>query len=504
MSTTTVQLAPVPLFPDCGPVEKITARLSPSTPLVPLAKDDSLNAEANQQRTFVVDLTPDVVQSSPQEKERKEGAPFSGEQTSGFGDAPSSPQEIHPLGHPSVDVHVAKPPAPEPGESDSESVHSPIDPPGLGEESSSLVPESTGEPAPAEVHVEVVDVPALPPAAEAPEEPDAIFSIDPRVFEWELAYDVSDPIFHIELPLFDPDLSSYSLTGLSPLDTFIPDDLFPDDLFVHDISNITRLHPENTNEKSPLRHMPVRYMRIYPKTSREQGKSQDTYDARGTSKLARFAHLYLRSENRMGSGHHSYVYRAPLRLRLNPDTREWSTVTVAAKTANRECGAHLMLDKEAIAYNAFPRELMEDTLGVPAAQNDSSSTDEATSEPSSDAAAMQKSTGESTPMSDSHDANCLGPPLQPAIPAESPASESRAGEWEPAVVPKFYGYYGAVNADGSLQKERHEYCDIDDECTVDWPTRILLLEECGKPVSPHSLARTERYVSHPASSPILS
>ena len=301
-----------------------------------------------------------------------------------------------------------------------------------------------------------------------------------------VAYDVSDPIFHIELPLFDPDLSSYSLTGLSPLDTFIPDDLFPDDLLVHDISNITRLHPQKIKKESAVRHIPVRYVRIHPKTSREQGGSQNTYDARDASKPARFAHLYLKFENSMGSGNHSYVYRAPLRLRLDPTSHEWRTVTVAAKTANNECGAHLMLDKEALAYNAFPRELMECTPCRPAAQNGMPTTDD-------DASSV--GAVESASMSDSHDANCPGPASQRTAhtPAESPASaETQMCEWRPAVVPKFYGYYGAVDADGTLLHERHEYCDVSDDCTVRWPTRILLVEECGNPIEPHDLSRSER------------
>ncbi|RDX52438.1 hypothetical protein OH76DRAFT_1345065 [Lentinus brumalis] len=263
-----------------------------------------------------------------------------------------------------------------------------------------------------EVRVEDIDESARPPVVEEPAELDGIFSIDPRVFEWELVYDVSDPIFQLEPTLVEPDLSRYSVIGLPQLDTYIPDDLLPDSLLVHDIDNITRVHFGDSDTQ--CRRPPVRrYVRIYPKPSGQHGESQSAYEGRDTSKAARSAHLYLQSTNRLGSGSHSFC----------------TSATVAVKTAHKECGAHLMLDKEATAYNAFPRELMEDT--------------------------------------------------------------SRG----PAVVPKFYGYYGALNADGTLHSERHTlqtYCDIDETCYVDWPTRLFLVEECGRPIQPYYMTREER------------
>lgn len=371
-------------------------------------------------------------------------------------------------------------------------MRSPIDPPGLGEQVSSPAPgeDQTGGATPTEVRVEEVHLSAAPPVVDAPEELDAIFTIDPRVFEWELVYDVSDPIFQLEPAVFEPDLSRYSTSGLPQLDTFIPDDLFPDDLLVHDIDNITRVHPRDAHRD--VRHLPVRYVRIYPKTSREQGESWSAFDDRDTSKPARFAHLYLKSANNMGTGHHSYVYRAPLSLRLDPDSGECTTATVAVKVADPRCGAHLMLDKEAKAYNAFPRELMEDTpLSMPgdaAATPPDAMTSESIEEPPS--------------ASDSHDANCLGPAAPAATVPETPAGETQVDEGGPAIVPKFYGYYGALNADGSLHSERHDstsksrtyLCDIDDACSVAWPSRLLLVEECGRPVEPYYLAREERCV----------
>ncbi|KAI0719747.1 hypothetical protein C8T65DRAFT_634986 [Cerioporus squamosus] len=476
MSTTTAPPVHAALTVDMDgehPVEKVTARLSPSTPLVPLAKDDDLNAEGKRQFTFIVELKSDGVQPTHATRRGKE-ATATGEQTSGSDDTPSPPDTPHErLSALDVDV-VEREAAPESNTSDSESLRSPIDPPGLSEQVPSPAPDQASEGVPTEVRDEGVDPSAKPPAVDAPEELDAIFSIDPRVFEWELVYDISHPIFQLEPALFEHDLSRYSVSDLPQLDKFIPNDLFPDDLFVHDIDNITRVHPGNKD--TDRRDLPVRYVRIYPSNSREQGESRSAYDDRDTSKPARFAHLYLKSANRMGTGHHSYVYRAPLTLRLDPDSGECSTATVAVKTANTECGAHLMLDKEAAAYNAFPQELMEDTLR---STPDTSNTDGAASP--SDAVTTSESTQVSV-WSDSHAANCLGPALQPATPAGTPPSETEA-VWEPAVVPKFYGYYGALNADGSLHSARHgsRRCDIDDECY-----------ECGRPIEPPCLKREER------------
>ncbi|RPD68065.1 hypothetical protein L226DRAFT_541062 [Lentinus tigrinus ALCF2SS1-7] len=130
--------------------------------------------------------------------------------------------------------------------------------------------------------------------------------------------------------------------------------------------------------------------------------------------------------------------------------------------------------------------------GGPPAKDGISSTDDAASAASPNASTTSTSAVESESISDSHDANCLGPPPRPAPPAETPADETQVGEWEPAIVPKFYGYYGAVEADGSLYDGRHRHCDEDDECLVSWPTRILLVEECGSPIEPRDLPRNER------------
>ncbi len=467
--------------------EKVAARLSPPTPLVALAKDDDLNAEGKRQLTFIVALGYDGVQSAHMKK-RKEAA-VTGEQTPASDDTQPSPHIPREL--PSLVGHAT----PGRNTSDSDSTRSPIDPPGLSEQIPSTGDQAVAVP-PMEVRVEDIDESARPPVVEEPAELDAIFSIDPRVFEWELVYDVSDPIFQLEPTLVEPDLSRYSVSGLPQLDTYIPVDLLPDSLLVHDIDNITRVHfgdSDTQYHRPPVR----RYVRIYPKPPGQHGESQSAYEGRDTSKAARSAHLYLQSTNRLGSGSHSFVYRAPLTLRLDGDSGKCTTATVAVKTAHKECGAHLMLDKEATAYNAFPRELMEDTSRP---MPDISGTDGAAT--SLDAVMTSESADEPPSVSHSHDADCLGPAAQSAASAELPRPASRMPviEGGPAVVPKFYGYYGALNEDGTLHSERHglqTYCDIDEACYVDWPTRLLLVEECGRPIQPYYMTREERCVHLP-------
>lgn len=64
---------------------------------------------------------------------------------------------------------------------------------------------------------------------------------------------------------------------------------------------------------------------------------------------------------------------------------------------------------------------------------------------------------------------------------------------EPAVVPKFYGYYTAVAPDGGVIMPMHVECSPDAACDVSWPTRILLVEECGRPIFPQLFTQEHKY-----------
>ncbi|PIL28827.1 hypothetical protein GSI_08872 [Ganoderma sinense ZZ0214-1] len=262
-----------------------------------------------------------------------------------------------------------------------------------------------------------------------------------------------------ERPLTPPPIGVdvFSLSGVPPLQTFIPDSLFPDDLFVHDPDHIIERCREKLESPSDL---PLRYVRIFPNSKGRHEPLPDYFlplvpDLKPTNQYfmppppaslnrspadeVRVAHLYLKAHNRLSQGHHSSVFAAPLRLRLDPGSQEESTVRIAAKTAPGSCGTHKMLHLEAGVYDAFPRYLMDD----------------------------QYITG---------------------------SRSSVTVRWvKPAVVPKFYGYYAAVGADGKPIMPMHLGCHSDMTCPVSWPTRILLVEECGRPILPSAFTPDQRF-----------
>ncbi|KAI1792714.1 hypothetical protein LXA43DRAFT_311467 [Ganoderma leucocontextum] len=272
----------------------------------------------------------------------------------------------------------------------------------------------------------------------------------------------------------------FSLSSLATLRTFIPNDLLPDDLLVHDPDNITNLCLDRSQ---PQPDAPVRYVRIFPNlkaSGRGGGSQQSAFASRSPDHPVRTAHLYLKADNTLGAGSHSTVYSAPLRLRLNAESVEESTVRVAAKTACAECGAHWTLHQEAAIYNAFPRHLMDDqypagTIAKAASvKSDAAAQLETESGPQTDAAATASEVA-STDVGEK----------RITVPLPKP---------RPAVVPKFYGYYAAVDADGSVVEHSHSFlfCGPDDVCSVRWPTRILLMEECGKPIVPEHYTIAQR------------
>ncbi|TFK94117.1 hypothetical protein K466DRAFT_446326, partial [Polyporus arcularius HHB13444] len=154
------------------------------------------------------------------------------------------------------------------------------------------------------------------------------------------------------------------------------------------------------------------------------------------------AHLYLAEGNRLGEGHHSTVFRAPFSVRLEGASDTTSRVTVAVKTTSAECGAHYMLHQEAAMYTSFPRDFMEESH-----------------RPSPTLA------------------NCVPNAPEQVL---------------PPVVPKFYGYYLPVDDDGNFFGRTHINCKEDGTCDVDWPARLLLVEECGAPIEPEDFTHDQR------------
>lgn len=91
-----------------------------------------------------------------------------------------------------------------------------------------------------------------------------------------------------------------------------------------------------------------------------------------------------------------------------------------------------------------------------------------------------------------------GVPTQPTDSAAPVATDQQAAETEqvellPPVVPKFYGYYLPVDDDGTMICHTHTGCKEDGKCVVrNWPTRLLLLEQCGVSIEPRVLSYEQR------------
>lgn len=290
-----------------------------------------------------------------------------------------------------------------------------------------------------------------------------------------------------------------------PLETFIPPDLFPDVLLVHDLDNITSRRPANANfyenRGKCKTDVPVRYVRVRPKPAASipsgSGPWSKTKPERKNAEAdgpphapLRIAHLYLSAVNKIESGNHSVVYRAALRLRLdsNPyaradheegDAPGWRTVSVAAKTAVGQCGAHQMLRTESHAYSSFSCELMADTIKVAKGGRPKAESEDA------DVAYKAEDADEHKGESESEDGNSLADEV-------SQSTTEGVGQYLPAVVPKFFGYYSAVDEDEHPIAWCHLECGEDDKCHVNWPTH-LLIEECGTTLNSHELPCLQRY-----------
>ncbi|KAI0761349.1 hypothetical protein BD413DRAFT_486168 [Trametes elegans] len=189
--------------------------------------------------------------------------------------------------------------------------------------------------------------------------------------------------------------------------------------------------PDNATYQKTAQSKPVKYIRSYPVLKCDDAETVDGGP--------RTAHLHLSKANRIGTGNHSYVYRAP--LTLPPPLSAHSPtgqVTVAAKLSYQRCTAHGLLRNEAKVYDSFPKHIQEEYCGYD-----------------------------------------IVPPCRFPVPAT-------------AVVPKFFGYYLPVNERGDVLDNHHDNCSEDNPCDVDWPSPILLMEECGNPVEPSKFTVDQR------------
>lgn len=146
-------------------------------------------------------------------------------------------------------------------------------------------------------------------------------------------------------------------------------------------------------------------------------------------------HLYLSPENKAGIGHHSVVYAAPFRLptplsTFNSASARPGTARIMAKVAIQNEFARELLRNEGEIYDSFPRFMSEEWCGW----------------------------------------HLLSPQMQSPVPSV-------------AVTPKFYGYYVPIERPG-------------DSSIPSWRQRspIMLVEDCGKPITACKLSVDERYV----------
>ncbi|KAI1792702.1 hypothetical protein LXA43DRAFT_310913 [Ganoderma leucocontextum] len=226
----------------------------------------------------------------------------------------------------------------------------------------------------------------------------------------------------------------FSLKDLPKLEEFIPEGLFPDVLLVHDPAKLTN-HAQPGSE-------PVKYKRLFPALARDNDFDKDI---KGSSKTENVAHLHLHKTNRLGEGHHSYVYRAPLTLPPPLSARSHTgQCTVAAKLAFPHCTAHALLANEGKVYSELPKHTQEEYCGFN-----------------------------------------IAPPCNYPVPVG-------------AIAPKFFGYYVPVGEDGEAaegyggKQEEHKGCSESRPCKVAWTSPILLMEECGTPVRPEKFSADER------------
>ncbi|KAF7334500.1 hypothetical protein MVEN_02279500 [Mycena venus] len=194
-------------------------------------------------------------------------------------------------------------------------------------------------------------------------------------------------------PIFD---------GLPKLEEFIPEEYFPDVLYVNDpdkktaISHNYKKPGSRLLKAQTLEPVPRKYKRVWPRFVRDtepatafntdpncasikvpplpaaSGPTRWSIAPRTSpptvpkpSTNLRIAHLNLSSAPCLGVGNHSAVFRAGLRLPYPLSARSpTGEVTVAAKTGFSGDEARKLLSNEGKIYGAFPKHLQEDWCGL--------------------------------------------------------------------------------------------------------------------------------------------
>jgi len=196
------------------------------------------------------------------------------------------------------------------------------------------------------------------------------------------------------------------------LEEHLPSTYYPDTLIVHDPSNVSS--GKFRVDSTVIMSHPFLYRRLYPQSEKVGS---------GSKAFPNIAHLHLSPEHRVGVGHHSVVYCAPLQLPSGLTTYKSSsarpgTVKVVAKVAFPERRPRSLLRNEGTVYDSFPQHMSEEYCGW----------------------------------------HLLSPFMH------SPAPST-------AIVPKFFGYYVPIDPPNAPKGKI-------------WLKRspILLMEDCGSPI----------------------
>ena len=144
--------------------------------------------------------------------------------------------------------------------------------------------------------------------------------------------------------------------GIPDIEEHIPPEYLPHYLKVHDKGNLTSGNDPDSYVYSSDTVVRT-YIRVYPPLA-------DTDTARSDH----LAHLYLSPSHKIGTGHHSVAYHAPLRLPSPLTTFKFAssrpgTVAVVAKLAMPVSTARSLLYNEADMYNSFPTHLSHEYSG---------------------------------------------------------------------------------------------------------------------------------------------
>ncbi|KAI0329812.1 hypothetical protein GY45DRAFT_1324620 [Cubamyces sp. BRFM 1775] len=279
----------------------------------------------------------------------------------------------------------------------------------------------------------------------------------------------------------------FSLAGVPVLEERIPLEHLPGELLVYDRANATgrhthRRHGAGRPEKA------LRYVRLYPRRSDahlhpsqipptpteagDVGGCSASGPSTSRRQTRNRGYLFLDPENEAADGRRSVVYRAPLVAALGRQdaghkgkAREEGgagalprRVAVVAKMAKGDCRSHYLLRQEGKAYAELPSHLFGPS---------------------------ESWRGGATRFDACTESGC--------------ASSSMCGGAEESaqrVVPNFYGFYVPVDSKGRRLdcRAHHATCDgyLQAGCAVDWPSPILLMEDCGTPVELQGMKRAGR------------